>query len=105
MRQVCCLVFGLVLASASFNVLGSEIARWVDADGITHFGNPQFAPPQAYEAVYVEPTNGMTAPQAPVTRITSTGPAVVTLERPRMRNKAGFRGYSNRPSATQNRRR
>lgn len=38
------------------------IARWVDAQGITHFGDPQFAPADAGR-VEVAPTNGMAVPE------------------------------------------
>ena len=40
---------------------GAEVVRWVDADGVTHFTDPQFATVDA-ETVEVLPTNGMEAP-------------------------------------------
>lgn len=80
------------------------IARWVDAEGVTHFGNPQFAPPQSHSTVAVEPTNTMAVPPRLKSDPARTGPTVFTLDRSKFKNKRGFRGYHSRPSANQNRR-
>ncbi len=72
---------------------GGAIARWVDADGVTHFGNPQFAPHDA-EPVAVEPANGMAVPAAvPAASSGSRGPAVVVLEKKANRQTIGWRGH------------
>ena len=39
------------------------VARWVDANGVTHFGDPQFASATA-TMIEIGPTNGMDVPSA-----------------------------------------
>ena len=78
-------------------VYAGEVATWVDNNGVTHFGNPQFAPPGEAQAVVVKPANGM---DVVVTnnnrRSASSGPTVSILERTRVENPRGFRGYQGR---------
>jgi len=93
-----------MLITASSFATEPAIARWVDADGVTHFGNPQFAPPQSHSTVAVNPTNTMAVPAKVVRDPDGAGPAVFTLDRSKFTNKRGFRGYHSRPSANQNRR-
>ncbi len=92
----------LFLLLALQPVSAESIARWVDADGVTHFGNPQFAPAGA-KMVEVAPTNGMAVPenvpsrQASTTRwslITRAPRKLTPLERVGNRNR-------NRRGATQ----
>jgi hypothetical protein len=92
------------LTTTSSFAAEAVIARWVDADGVTHFSNPQFAPPQAHSTVTVEPTNSMAVPAQVTHDPAGDGPAVFTLDRSKFENKRGFRGYHSRPSAGQNRR-
>jgi hypothetical protein len=73
---------------------GAEtVARWVDENGVTHFGNPQFAPAHA-DSVHVREANGMDKPEAP-TRLTNpearTGPATSVITVPPKQNKKGWR--------------
>jgi hypothetical protein len=71
-----------------------EIVKWVDEDGITHFGNPQFAPPEKAEAVEVHPANAMDVPDAShVPSAKRTGRQYVELKKPGKKNKRGWRGY------------
>lgn len=82
----------------------SDIATWIDDDGVTHFGNPQFAPPNSHTVVTVHPANTMVATQAPAhTGNTASGPRVVTLNRGKQKNKRGFRGYAARSTMSQGR--
>lgn len=70
-----------------------EIARWVDADGVTHFGNPQFAPDQAVP-VQVTPANRMDVPESlPASATRRGGPSVVVLEKEANRQTRGWRGH------------
>ena len=100
------IVIAATLITASSLATEPAIARWVDADGVTHFGNPQFAPAHAHTSVAVESTNTMVAPvPSSLNRDQAgTGPAVFNLDRSKLTNKRGFRGYHSRPSAKQNRR-
>ena len=52
----------LLMLGISLSALADErIVRWVDADGITHFSDGQFAPAGAAR-VEIKPTNQMDAP-------------------------------------------
>ena len=82
----------LVLALVPFAARSDEIATWVDADGVTHFGNPQFAPDDA-RAVEVRPANGMVVPQTPHARPQQGGPSVVVLDKEPNRELVGWRGH------------
>ncbi len=53
----------LSMAAAGQAFADSHIATWVDENGVTHFGNTQFAPSNA-ESVEVAPANGMDVPAA-----------------------------------------
>jgi hypothetical protein len=70
---------------------GDAVVRWVDANGVTHFGNPQFAPPDA-APVDLEPANGMDVPEY-VENSRGDGPNVVTLKYKTVENKRGWRGF------------
>jgi hypothetical protein len=105
MGRIYCLIIGLLLAAASPAARSDEIARWVDGNGVTQFGHPQFAPAEGHEPVHVRPTNGMVVPEVPRAAPASSRPSVVTLERPKMENRKGFRGFNQRPSAGQRNRR
>lgn len=95
----------ILLASAAGAGTQSQIVTWVDAEGITHFGDPQFAPPEQHKAVSVNPTNAMVVPDAPAGKTaTRRGGSVVTLERTKLKNKKGFRGYAARPRNAKGRR-
>lgn len=86
-------VLALAMALVSLPAFAGDIARWVDADGVTHFGNPQFGPRNA-EPVHVEPANGMVAP-TPITTTRAGGrPSVVVLEKQPNRDLVGWRGHA-----------
>ena len=86
---------GVLLAAACGVASASEIVRWVDADGVVHFGDRQSAPPTANE-VEVRPTNGMDVPERLV-EVPAKAGSVVKLDRSKLQNKQGFRGYNSRP--------
>lgn len=73
-------------------VQAGEIVTWVDAQGVTHFGNPQLAPMDA-RAVEVEPANGMAVPQPLPVRSAGSGPVSVVLEKQPNRQLVGWRGH------------
>ena len=50
------------------SVAAGGIAHWVDENGVTHFGNPQFAPAGEGVLIEVTATNIMDVPVAPPTR-------------------------------------
>lgn len=87
------LIAAAAIALGGATAHAGEIARWVDADGVTHFGNPQFAPHNA-EPVTVDPANGMAVPTAaPASSDGGRGPAVVVLEKKANRQTIGWRGH------------
>ncbi len=69
------------------------IARWVDENGVTHFGNPQFAPAGEGSLIEIAAINIMDVPVASPRATRRTPPRVVTIERPAKRNKRGWQGY------------
>ncbi|MEQ8860338.1 MAG: DUF4124 domain-containing protein [Pseudomonadales bacterium] len=82
-----------ILASLPWQIaLAGEIVTWVDADGVTHFGNPQLAP-MAARSVEVAPANGMAVPEGAPTRRNGYGPATVILEKKPNRELVGWRGH------------
>ncbi|MEE4281750.1 MAG: DUF4124 domain-containing protein [Pseudomonadales bacterium] len=89
-------VFAVVLCCSPAAYAG-EVATWIDNNGVTHFGNPQFAPPGEAQAVVVKPANGMDVVATNNNRRAgSSGPRVSILERNRVENPRGFRGYQGR---------
>ena len=98
----------ILMLSAALNAAetqaNSDIVKWVDSQGVTHFGHQQFAPPDNHEAVEIKPANGMVAPSIPAgSNANSHRLHVVKLDRSKLKNKRGFRGYSGRPSTSRNR--
>lgn len=94
----------MILFTASSASANADIVRWVDAKGVTHFGNRMFAPPD-HAPVTVAPTNGMEPAYHSGQQARRGGPAVVNLSRTRMENKRGFRGFASRPQRRSSRRR
>lgn len=89
----------LLIFSLSALAQGAEVARWTDAEGNVHFGNPQFAPAGLGESVSVRSANGMDRPVEPATR-NRTRPSVAYVKKAPKKNPQGFRGYSQRRSRT-----
>ncbi len=71
-----------------------EVARWVDADGVTHFGDPQFASATA-TMIKIGPTNGMDVPSA-VPQLSHGRPRFYQIKKAPKVNKGGFRGHMRR---------
>ena len=106
LRTASLIVLALLATGAVKANPQSEIVTWVDDNGVTHFGHPQFAPPQQHEAVRVNPANGMVAPDlAAANQVQPRSASVVTLDRTKLKNKRGFRGYGARSRNTNDRRR
>lgn len=93
---------GLVLGTAAiFGISSSpasaeEIARWVDAQGVTHFGNTQFAPETA-SRVNIKSANRMDVPQNNLASSNSSGPTWTVIARAPKQNKKGWRGKGDGP--------
>ena len=83
----------LVFAAFSMNSSAEAIARWVDDEGVTHFGNPQFAPgdPDEVMLVDVQPANAMVVPQ--YTAESSGRPRIVVIKKKGKSNPRGWQGY------------
>ena len=71
-----------------------EVARWVDAEGVTHFGDPQFASATA-TMIEIGPTNGMDVPSA-VPQLSYGRPRFYRINKAPKVNKGGFRGHRRR---------
>ena len=84
-----------VYAASSF---AGEISKWVDENGVTHFGNAQFAPAGGGETVAIEPANGMDVPDMAILkkREQSRSVNVRVLQRGKMKNPRGWRGHDGR---------
>ena len=73
------------------HLCADTISRWVDAEGVTHFGDVQFAPAGA-ATVVVRPANGMEVPEGTDGRShTANGPHWTRLSLPPKHNKKGWR--------------
>ena len=98
----------LLLATFSTNGQAGDIARWVDENGVTHFGNPQFAPgaPEDVMLVKVQPANRMVVPTAVPESHRAAGRITVVKKKAKS-NPRGWRGYrkSLRAASRPNRRR
>ena len=83
----------LVFAAYSMSGQAEVIAKWVDEEGVTHFGNPQFAPGDADAVTLVEvrPANGMAVPT--VVAQTNYRSRVVVIKKKENPNPRGWRGY------------
>jgi hypothetical protein len=106
MRQARCIFIWVLWASASTVPVaaGADVVSWVDADGVTHFGDRMFAPAE-HAVVDVKPVNGMEPASYGVAQRSQRGPAVVNLSRTHIKNKRGFRGYAGRAQRGSKRRR
>ncbi len=67
----------------------------MDANGVTHFGNAQFAPPEGAERVELQEANAMDAPDLGVLANKPNPRALngVLVERQQVQNPRGWRGY------------
>ena len=70
----------------------ADIAHWVDRDGVTHFGDPQFAPPGEATLITVNPANGMLKPE-PGPVYPNGSPRMLKITKAAKQNKRGWRGY------------
>ncbi len=84
-----------VLGAAHAN--DDRIARWVDADGVTHFGDASIAPVEATE-VQVVATNGMDNP-GDVDLGSSRGPVWTVIDPAPKQNKKGWRSKGEKPKS------
>lgn len=92
------LLLALAGASSVLPVSADEVVRWVDEDGVTHFGNAQFAPSGEGEPVKLPPANGMDVPDTRglKRRDAPTRMNMFVLDRPKFDNPRGWRGHDNR---------
>ncbi len=96
MRARSLLLGSLALVFAFFSMASSaqDIARWVDEKGVTHFGNPQFAPEKnaGVTLVKVHPTNGMDVPEVANAQA-SARPRIMVVKKKAKSNPRGWQGY------------
>ncbi len=87
----------LCLAPSAF---AGDVVKWVDANGVTHFGNAQFAPREGAERIELQEANGMDVPDLRVLDRTQTPRELngVVVKRQQTKNPRGWRGYWNRPA-------
>ena len=76
----------------------AEVVKWVDKDGVTHFGNAQFAPAGRGEVVDIAPANGMVATDQSILkkRAPNRQMNVTTIKRHKVENPRGWRGHYSR---------
>jgi hypothetical protein len=87
---------GLIcLALGAQGVTASEIVRWVDADGITQFTDPQYATSPA-SVVAVQQANGMVVPTSVGSHNGNGRPSFTRISKAPKKNKRGWRGYQAR---------
>ena len=113
MRSIKPIILTALLLSITATTAGADtIARWVDAEGVTHFGDGQFAPAHA-ETVKIQPANGMVKPEMPATLANTRSrgsPAWRMLSLPGKQNAKGRRSrneslYTGRKHNSRNSRR
>ena len=87
----------LCLAPSAF---AEGVVKWVDANGVTHFGDAQFAPQAGAEQIELQEANGMDVPDLRVLDRTEAPRALngVVVKRQHTKNPRGWRGYWNRPA-------
>jgi hypothetical protein len=81
-----CLMAALGAAHANAN----NITRWVDDQGVTHFGDASLAPAEATE-VQVAATNGMDKPSGIASSSRHNGPVWTVIDQAPKQNKRGWR--------------
>ena len=86
----------LLLGFGSGTALGEEVARWVDDQGVTHFGNTQFAPEDA-SLLKVKPANGMDVPLNLSSKPAVGGPTWTVIDKAPKQNKKGWRSKGEGP--------
>jgi hypothetical protein len=82
----------VVALSAAVSVRADEILQWVDAKGVTQFGDHNASPPHGARVVSVQSTNGMDAPNLDILQQGQTKASALSIARPRVVNKRGWRG-------------
>ncbi|MEM7078881.1 MAG: hypothetical protein AAF513_09655 [Pseudomonadota bacterium] len=83
--------------SCGIAVQADTVARWVDAEGRVHFGNPQFAPAGGGETLEVAPTNGMAVPKVPRSSGGDNARGLmISIPKAGKKNPRGWRGHSGR---------
>ena len=85
------------LSIVSSPVSAEEIARWVDDQGVTHFGDTQFAPENA-SMVNIKSANRMDVPPNTLASSNSDGPTWTVIDRAPKQNKKGWRGKGDGPN-------
>lgn len=92
-RTLCAILFviaGIVLASSA---KAGEVLKWVDANGLTHFGDRNAAPDSGARVIRLQKANGMVAPDTGILDYDTNTAQHVTLQRQVVQNKRGWRGY------------
>ncbi len=89
MKRLICIAYFLAAIGISASASAGGIAYWVDADGVTHYGNPQFAPAGESNLIEVQAANIMDVPIAPPAQ--NRSPRFVKIRHEHKHNK-GWRG-------------
>ncbi len=90
MKRVICIAYFLAAIGISASASAGGIAYWVDADGVAHYGNPQFAPAGESNLIEVAAANVMDVPVAPPTQ--SRSPRFVRIRHQHKMNKNTWQG-------------
>lgn len=94
------LALALCMPFLSDSAFAGDVVKWVDQNGVTHFGDAQFAPAEGAEKITIGPTNPMDETDTGILHRVSTAKPmnVVTVSREVRRNPRGWRGYNGRVS-------
>jgi hypothetical protein len=97
-RAAGALAAGLAILLAAQGVVADDaVARWIDADGVTHFSDRQFAPAHA-DVQRIESANGMTTPLGNDTGVRrADGPVWTLISLPPKHNPNGWRSKGEGP--------
>jgi hypothetical protein len=93
----CALCLAAALTVSAPLTADDTIARWVDEDGNTHFGNLQFAPRNATR-VSMAPVNVMDVPEEAPPSTGARGPVWTVIDRQPRQNKIGWRSKGEGPN-------
>ena len=94
MKRVICIAYFLAAIGISASASAGGIAYWVDADGVAHYGNPQFAPAGESNLIEVAAANIMDVPVAPPAQ--SRSPRFVLIRHQHKMNKRTWQGSHTR---------
>lgn len=98
--RVCKSALALCLTAVlgSAHAADQKVAKWVDSNGVTHFGDVQFAPATAVQ-LDLAPTNGMSVPANVPASGYRSGPVWTVIDQAPKQNRIGWRSSGQAPKS------